>query len=1063
MIKIRNILKKCAALACAAAIGVTTLATSASAAVSGVTIKYEWNSSVNPTLYTRKNAVSGGVSGQYLRYGEQICRFSPSSSNGYAFCIEPAKQMLGYQYGNWYTQYGFTKYDTFNLTDKNTADTTAYWKSLGGTSGYYSKYMGLVEYYGYGSHKTGDYYAATQILIWEMILGYRGHTPSTFSKCTDVLWNDFTYPANCYCTKSGVEKAYNEIVANVNGHYNLPSGTIKQYQADAVNHPAILLKYDTNKMRYQGSCTVPNVYLNANSLTHNFSTTEAKLVEMAKARFTGTYGKDYGVEKTTNGTNTVFTLWSTNRPFTSSSASTIYTTAPIQMQIKSGISQFETLFANSYYQTCLLSTKLDPVSGYIGMASYNEPNMIVEKTYTDSHNRALTAQTLSSMLDKTSFVISTNLNGKTYYVQAAKTSDGTAYSFTKYVGSAADATKFVTLKKSNTNGFFTVYDLPTSASSGRTYTVTEYTVPDNERYEKLSKSVTLPSPTSGALTQDPGTKTVKMNNTERGYNAQFGDASLDKTVLNGDGKALSSDKESDISKLSGIYKSTKFIVGYWDGNTVRYLSDAYMSAKNAFDGDLKDLDDFNDVTYIEGDGMYYVPTTLDKDHRLVFDSAKTTTDMSKAYVFGTGYNYSGKETCAHFGEIYLNLLPLNADKTVKEVFFIEVNGAKGYGYSQSLDTANAVSLKVLGSVTNKRSVTGLVKNDTGKNITVYDVSRKYVIAANRYYPISSASLGGNKMHEDATIINQLTTYGLRLVKKNGKGEVIQGAKYGLYNASKALLKTGTTNANGEIKFEYDLVPNTDYYVHEISAPQGYVLDKAYYKVNKTNTVVNDTDTFSNAKLPEEKITTIEKEFELRIELDKYDVINNISVEGIEFDVSLNGKSVGTMKTDKNGHAVIEHLPLGKLNGYSFENVYELTELKNSSYILLDDDGNAVRKIRIETTVADIKDETNPVITYTCDVPNTLQTVDLTVHKVDEFRNTIKGAKFEIYPTKDVVFNGKTVQSAGKVLGTLETDKDGKASTSYMEYAETGSHGYEMKIPVYPGHEYALREIYVPEP
>ena len=1063
MIKIKNILKRCAALACAAAIGVTTLATSASAAVSGVTIKYEWNSSVNPTLYTRKNAVSGGVSGQYLRYGEQICRFSPSSSNGYAFCIEPAKQMLGYQYGNWYTQYGFTKYDTFNLTDKNTADTTAYWKSLGGTSGYYSKYMGLVEYYGYGSHKTGDYYAATQILIWEMILGYRGHTPSTFSKCSDVLWNDFTYPANCYCTKAGVEKAYNEIVASVNGHYNMPSGVMKPTPSEAINHPAILLKYDTNKMRYQGSCTVPNVYLNANSLTHNFSTTEAKLVEMAKARFTGTYGKDYGVEKTTNGTNTVFTLWSTNRPFTSSSASTIYTTAPIQMQIKSGISQFETLFANSYYQTCLLSTKLDPVSGYIGMASYNEPNMIVEKTYTDSHNRALTAQTLSSMLDKTSFVISTNINGKTYYVQAAKTSDGTAYSFTKYVGSAADATKFVTLKKSNTNGLFTVYDLPTSASSGRTYTVTEYTVPDNERYEKLSKSVTLPSPTSGALTQDPGTKTVKMNNTERGYNAQFGDAELDKSILNGDGKALSSDKESDISKLSNIYKSTKFIVGYWDGNTVRYLSNAYMSAKNAFDGDLKDLDNFNDVTYKAGDGMYYVPTKLNSDHKLVFDNSRTTADMSKAFVFCAGSNYSGTETCAHFGEIYLNLLPLNADKTVKEVFFIEVNGTKGYGYSSSLDTSKAVSLKTIGSVSDKRNLYGLVKNDTGSSITVSDDAGKYVIANGRYYPISSNKLEGNKLHSDANIVNQLTTYGLRLVKKNGNGEVIPGAKYGLYNANKALLKTGTTNANGEIKFEYDLVPNTDYYVHEISAPQGYVLDTQYYKVNKANTVVNDTDTFSNAKLPEEKITTIEKEFELRIELDKYDVINDVKVEGIEFDVSLNGKSVGTMKTDKNGHAVIEHLPLGKLNGYRFENVYELTEKKNSSYILLDDEGNAVRKIRIETTVADIKDETNPVITYTCDVPNTLQTVDLTVHKVDEFHNTIKGAKFEIYPTKDVVFNGKTVQTAGKVLGTLETDKDGKASTSYMEYAQDGTHGYEMKIPVYPGHEYALREIYVPEP
>ena len=252
MIKIKNILKRCAALACAAAIGVTTLATSASAAVSGVTIKYQWNSSVNPTIYARKNAVAGGVSGQYLRYGEQICRFTPSSAAGYAFCIEPAKQMQGSASGSWYTQYGFTKYDTFNLTDKNTADTTAYWKSLGGTNGYFSRYMGLVQYYGYASHRTGDYYAATQILIWEMILGYRGHTKDTFSKCSDVLWNDFVYPSGGYCTKAGVEKAYNDIVANVSKHYDLPA-SIKTMQSDAVNHPTLVLKYDSSKMRYQAS------------------------------------------------------------------------------------------------------------------------------------------------------------------------------------------------------------------------------------------------------------------------------------------------------------------------------------------------------------------------------------------------------------------------------------------------------------------------------------------------------------------------------------------------------------------------------------------------------------------------------------------------------------------------------------------------------------------------------------------------------------------------------------------------------------------------------------------
>ena len=141
----------------------------------------------------------------------------------------------------------------------------------------------------------------------------------------------------------------------------------------------------------------------------------------------------------------------------------------------------------------------------------------------------------------------------------------------------------------------------------------------------------------------------------------------------------------------------------------------------------------------------------------------------------------------------------------------------------------------------------------------------------------------------------------------------------------------------------------------------------------------------------------------------------------------------------------------------------VTELKNSSYIMLDEDGNASRKIRIVTTVADIEDNTNPVITYSIDVPNTLQTVDLNVHKEDEFHQSIKGAKFELYPTKDVVFNGKTVQKAGKVLAVLETDKDGNASSSYLEYASDGTQGYAMRIPLYPEHEYALKEISVPAP
>ena len=1045
----------------AAAIGMTTLAANVSAATSGISIGYIWNSSVNPTINVRKNGVTGGVSGQYIKAGEQICRFSPSSTSDWAFCIEPAKSMQGASYKDWYTQNGFTEYDTFDLTDKNKADSFAYWKSIGGTDGPMAKYLGLVQYYGYSSHKNGDYYAATQLIIWEMILGYRGHTQTTFGKCSDVLWNDFTYPSGGWCTKSGVEKAYNDIVSNVKNHYKLPSA-LKSTKTQAKDEPNIL-KYNVVNLRYETKVTVPTSYVKASSLAHNFSGLKSKLESLIKSKFSGTFGKDYGIETSTSGTNTVYTIWSKERQFTSSGDSSIYVTESIPMQMKDSLKKQETLFANSYYQTCLLSTRLDPIAGYVGLASYNEPNLTVEKTYTDSSNNQITATELNTLLGKTTFAVSCLYDGKKYYVQADKNSTGTAYVFSKYVTSINEATKFKTLKNTETKGTFTINDLPTSTSKGRTYTVTEYTVPDNERYEKLSKSVLLPSPTSD-FTTNAGTKTVKMNNSETSYNAKFGTATLDKIVRNGDGKALSSDNESDIKTLSDIYKSTKFIVGYWDNGEMRYLSQGYKSAGKAFDGDLNDLDGFKDKSYSAGDGMYYMPTKLNSNHDLIFDTARTTTDISKAYVFSTGSNYSGSDTCDHFGQIFFNLVPLNSSGNAKELVFIEVNGAKGYGYEESFDAADAYMLSALKDVSSKRDICGLVRNNTGRSYTLTDESGKnYVIGAGRLYPISANKLESNRLHSDAEIVNQLVNYSLVLTKKSDSGELLPGAKYGLYNSAKKLLKTAITGTDGKAKFDYDLLPNTNYYVKEITAPDGYVLDNEYYLVNRSNTVVNDLDNFQNAKLSDYNYSVTDKPFTLKLELNKYDVLNSIPIEGITFDISLNGKVVKSVTTDKNGYAEVSGLALGKLNGDAFENVYTVTERENDKYIMLDENGELSRSFSVTTTLADIEDKTNPVITYTADIANTLQLVDLKVHKVDEFGNPIKGVAFDIVPTQDITFNGKTVQKKGESVGTVITDEQGYASTTYTEYEADGTQGYTKTIPIYPNFEYELVEVSVPEP
>lgn len=1064
--KIRKILKRCTAAMLAAAIGMTTLAANVSAATSGVSIGYTWNSSVNPTIKNRKNGVTGGVSGQYIKAGEQICRFSPSSTSDWAFCIEPAKSMQGASYKDWYTQNGFTKYDTFDLSDKNKADSFAYWKSIGGTDGPMAKYLGLVQYYGYSSHKTGDYYAATQCLIWELILGYRGHTQAGFGKCSDILWNDFTYPSGGWCTRSGVEKAYNDIVSNVKDHYKLPSA-MRSTKAQAKDEPNVM-KYNAENLRYETKVTVPTSYVTASSLAHNFSSLESKLGSLIKSKFSGTFGKDYGLETEMSGTNTVYTIWSKERQFTSSGDSSIYVTESIPMQMKNSLKKQETLFANSYYQTCLLSTRLDPVVGYVGLASYNEPNLTVEKTYTDSSNNQITAAELNNLLGKTTFVVSCLYDGKKYYVQADKNSTGTGYVFSKYVTSVSEATKFKTIKNTDAKGTFTVNDLPTSTSNGRTYTVTEYTVPDDERYEKLSKSVLLPSPTSD-FTANAGTKTIKMNNSEKNYNAKFGTAVLDKTILNGDGKALSSDNESDIKTLSDIYKSTKFIVGYWDEENgkpvMRYISQGHKSAEKAFSGDLNDLDGFNGKTYSSGDGCYYVPTKLNANHDLIFDTSRTTTDISKAYVFSTGSNYSGCDTCDHFGQLFFDLVPLDSSGNAKELVFIEINGAKGYGYDESLETSKAYSLSGLKDAVSKRDICGIIRNDTGKSYALTDENgKKYILGAENLYPISSNKLEDNRLHSSAEIVNQLVNYSLVLTKKDSNtNDVLSGAKYGLYNSAKKLLKTATTGSDGKAKFDYDLLPNTNYYVKEITAPNGYVLDTEYHLVNRANSVVNDLDNFQNAKLSDYNYSVTDKPFTLKLELNKYDVLNDIKIEGVTFDISLNGKVVKSVTTDSNGYACVENLALGKLNGETFENVYTVTERENDKYIMLDENGELSRSFTVTTTIADIEDGTNPVITYTADIPNTLQLVDLKVHKVDEFGNPIKGVAFDIVPTQDIAFNGKTVQKKGESVGTVVTDEQGYVSSTYTEYETDGTQGYTKTIPIYPNFEYELVEVSAPEP
>ena len=85
------------------------------------------------------------------------------------------------------------------------------------------------------------------------------------------------------------------------------------------------------------------------------------------------------------------------------------------------------------------------------------------------------------------------------------------------------------------------------------------------------------------------------------------------------------------------------------------------------------------------------------------------------------------------------------------------------------------------------------------------------------------------------------------------GESLQGAKFGLFNAQGGLITTGVTGADGKVFFQTDiqngivLREHKIYYVQELEAPPGYMLDDTIYEFCFCNQAGGQCDTFDDLK------------------------------------------------------------------------------------------------------------------------------------------------------------------------------------------------------------------------
>lgn len=249
-----------------------------------------------------------------------------------------------------------------------------------------------------------------------------------------------------------------------------------------------------------------------------------------------------------------------------------------------------------------------------------------------------------------------------------------------------------------------------------------------------------------------------------------------------------------------------------------------------------------------------------------------------------------------------------------------------------------------------------------------------------------------------TFVNKKSKGGIKIHKVDDQDRPLEGVEFTIYGNDGLEMYKKLTDANGEINLS-DL-PYGQYHFKESKGLEGYEYDGDVKHVT------------INADNQNQTIKVVNKEIKGSVKVHKVDDANK-PLKGVEFTVfKKNGASMGTVITDENGYAVMEHLPYGE---------YTLVESKGL-------DGYEVDKK--ETTFTIGKDGLNPEIK----VVNKKMKGGLHITKTDDASKPLKGVEFTLY--KD----GKEVKKA-------TTDANGKVSFPDLElgkytYKETkGIEGY----------------------
>ncbi|MCU5693086.1 SpaA isopeptide-forming pilin-related protein [Bacillus cereus] len=295
---------------------------------------------------------------------------------------------------------------------------------------------------------------------------------------------------------------------------------------------------------------------------------------------------------------------------------------------------------------------------------------------------------------------------------------------------------------------------------------------------------------------------------------------------------------------------------------------------------------------------------------------------------------------------------------------------KGYGVVGSVFAPNAVVETKGGSINGQAYVGGLHQRDG--------------------FEVHNFKFNWPKWKKPAAKKGNLQ---IKKVDENNENIVLKDAKFDVIDKENNVVDTVTTNEKGiaEVK---DL-PFGDYFVKEISAPEGYIKIDAPVKVTIDNTNIIEFVIKNTKKLENGRLKLLKKDSE-----------SGQLLPGAKFDViDKDGKVVETIVTDDKGEALSKQLPVGS---------YTLKEVE------------APKGYELSSSSVSVDVEANKVVTV--DVVNKKIPEKVTgqfeVVKVDANDKTklLSGAEFEVY--KD-----------GKKVAELKTDESGKVMSPKLPLGE----------------------------